>query len=122
MARIAVHDDVLEGLMKAAQTVARLVEDGLLEADSVAATVSARALESVGTPFLPDGRLGPDVERALVWVGRDQIEARIDGIPDEGVVEILNGDWSALGQEAFDARDDLIASFGEAYAPPSPTV
>ena len=38
------------------------------------------------------------------------------------MAEILNGDWSGLCREAFDARDDLIDSFGEAYAPPSPTV
>jgi hypothetical protein len=122
MARIAVHDDVLEGLMKAAQAIGRLVEEGRLPADSVVATVAASALESVGTPFLPDGRLGPDVDRALLWVGRDQIGSQLADIPDEAVVEILNGDWSGLGQQAFDARDEHLATLGAAYAPPSPTV
>ena len=120
MPKIAVDDDVLEGLVKAARLIVELTAKGAVPQGSDVAASAYASLERIGSVFLDDGRLGPDVERALLWVGRSHVAAAVEGISDDQVVSMLNDDWGSLGQDVYDARDALVASLGEQHAPSSP--
>lgn len=120
MPKIAVDDDVLEGLVKAARLVGELAARGVLPAGSDDVATATASLETLGSVFLDDGRLGPDVERALLWVGRSHIAAEVAGVSDDQVVAMLNDDWDGIGQDAYDARSAAVASLAEQHAPSIP--
>jgi hypothetical protein len=121
MPKIAVDDAVLEALAKASRTLVEIAGHLDVSAEVQGVAVSAyAALERMGSVFLEDGRLGPDVERALLWVDRSHIEAHDGDAADEAVLGMLNGDWDGLGEEAYSARDALVASVAERNAPSTP--
>lgn len=121
MPKIAVDDAVLEALAKASRTLVEIAGHIDVSAEVQGVAVSAyAALERMGTVFLDDGRLGPDVERALLWVDRNHIEAAAPDAADETVLGMLNGDWNGLGEGAYEARDALVASVAERNAPAAP--
>lgn len=120
MPKIAVDDDVLEGLVKAARLIVELTAQGVAPQVSNVAAGAYASLESMGSVFLDDGRLGPDAERALLWVDRSHIEAAVADPTEEMVLGMLNGEWDGLGEQAYEARDALVASVAERNAPSSP--
>lgn len=120
MPKLAVDDDVLEGLVKAARLLVDLTAQGVAPQDSNVAAAAYASLERMGTVFLEDGRLGPDVERALLWVDRSHIEAEVDDATEETVLGMLNGDWDGLGDEAYGARDALVSSVSGRNVPSAP--
>lgn len=121
MPKIAVDEAVLEGLVKAARMLVEIAGHVDVSAEVQGVAVSAyAALERMGTVFLDDGRLGPDVERALLWVDRGHVEAAAPDAADETVLGMLNGDWDGLGEAAYEARDALVASVAGRDAPSPP--
>jgi hypothetical protein len=120
MPKIAVDDDVLEGLVKAARQLVELTAQGVVPQDTNVAVLAYASLERLGSVFLDDGRLGPDVERALLWVDGTHIESKVVDATGDTVLAMLNGDWDGLGEEAYEARDALVASVAERNTPASP--